>query len=254
MDKRPCHAVADAVCKRRNHPAAGGGFGLTVCNRRKPRALFRCEKGPMVCFRRNRAPCLWISGPASVYDTPLAVDSAVFDTPKPVYYPPGSVYDTPVPVYDTPRSSVSRCPTLDFWPLASLYLLYLLNLKKTLAHRTDAHRLLGSASLPPPAPPAYGLRPRFALPTRHPQRAAPSLRCAHSLCLLGGYAAELEETPKLTRKQSRPRRDGHICLAMRGQFHFKQYLRWHKSPLWEAFAPSARGKGHRGHRTLQKLH
>jgi hypothetical protein len=45
--------------------------------------------------------------------------------------------------------------------------------------RTNDHRLLGAT--PPPAPPACGLRPRFALPTRHPPGAAPLALRAHLL-------------------------------------------------------------------------
>jgi hypothetical protein len=45
--------------------------------------------------------------------------------------------------------------------------------------RMTDHRLLGAT--PPPAPAAYGLRPRFALPTRHPPGAAPLALRAHLL-------------------------------------------------------------------------
>jgi hypothetical protein len=43
----------------------------------------------------------------------------------------------------------------------------------------NQHRLLGAT--PPPAPPAFGLRPRYALPTRHPPGAAPLALRAHLL-------------------------------------------------------------------------
>jgi hypothetical protein len=177
--------------------------------------VFERENTLLVGNRRNEDVALWITGELSVHYPPVSVDGPVFHTPLSVFHPLFAVYYPPRTVYHPPAGDVSGCPTTGFGGRANLYLLYLLNLKKTRASYRCSPPL--GVRFAPPAG-SSGLT-ASARASRSPP-GIPNIRRLRRKATKSKQAASPQHYEGCTSASTNKppcRRKSHICLAMKGQ-------------------------------------